>query len=164
LLPTAGGRTVKAAKNVTGAIPAATQAVAETLPRRAAVETFIRQSPEFRTVYKSLPKETRTFDEAARKVLNGEGGAQYQRFVSDQVNHALGNYLNLGPVERKVIRNVLPFYSWYRAIASISFHLAADTPGRALLLKQLGEIGNEDSRQDPWRAAVTICAASSRSM
>src|SRR5439155_6361894 len=92
----------------TGIFPA-TQAVAENLPRRAAVETFIRRSPEFRTLYQSLPSQTRTFEEAARKLLSGEGGKLYQRRISEQVNETLGNYLNLGPASR-AMRNVLPFW------------------------------------------------------
>src|SRR4029077_17550152 len=38
-----------------------------------------------------------------------------------------------------------PFYSWYRAIATTTYHLAADTPLRANILGQLGRIGEEQS-------------------
>lgn len=129
-----------------GIIPA-TQAVAEGLPRRAAVEAMIRSSPEFKAVYRSLPHESRSFERAARKVLTGRGGAEYQRFISDEVNHALGNYLNLSPVERNAIRNFLPFYSWYRAIATIAYRLQVDNPVRALIVSRLGQIGEEDSQR-----------------
>jgi hypothetical protein len=120
-----------------------TQAVAETTLRRGLVETYIRKSPEFRKVYRAMPANTRDFEAAAKRVLSGEGGHLFQRQISDKVNHALGDYLNLSPVERNTLRAVMPFYSWYRAIATITAHLALDTPGRALILARLGEVGKE---------------------
>ncbi len=40
-----------------------------------------------------------------------------------------------------MLRNALPFYSWYRAIAQTTYHLAADTPLRAEALAMLGRVG-----------------------
>jgi hypothetical protein len=63
--------------------------------------------------------------------------------ISKQVNQALGDYLNLSPVERNVLRNALPFYSWYKAIVTTTAHLAVDTPLRANILGQIGQIGKQ---------------------
>lgn len=126
-----------------GIIPL-TSSVAETLPRRALVENMIRRSPEFKKVYKAVPREARDFNQIARKVLT-DRGEEYQRLISEQVNNALGDYVSLGAAERNVVRNIVPFYAWYKAIATIAFHMAADTPGRALILSRLGEIGQEDT-------------------
>jgi hypothetical protein len=127
-----------------GLLPA-TQAVAETNLRRALVETYIRP-PEFKAVYKAMPKQTRDFEAAAAKVLRGEGGPEFQRLISEQVNNALGDYLNLGPAMR-VMRGAFPFAGWYRAILRITGHLAADTPGRADILSKLGQIGAEETER-----------------
>lgn len=143
----AGQKGSEAFRTVTGALPKATSKVAEEFPRRALVRHYIRHSPEFRQVYKALPKQTRTFENAARQVLEGKGSQAYQRLISKQVNDALGDYLHLSPAERNVLRNLLPFYSWYRAIATTTYHLAADTPLRANVLGQLGRIGKEQSDQ-----------------
>jgi hypothetical protein len=144
----AGRKVAETGRTITGAIPRLTSKVAEEYPRRALVHHYIRHSPEFRNVYQSLPKQTRSFEQAARQVLEGKGGADYQRFISKQVNQALGDYLNLSPVERGVLRNLLPFYSWYRAIATTTYHLAADTPLRANILGQIGRIGREYSDKE----------------
>ena len=57
-----------------------------------------------------------------------------------QVNHALGDYLNLGPTAQ-ALRGAIPFIAWYRAILTITGHLAFDTPGRADIFQQLGQLG-----------------------
>lgn len=141
----AGRKSVEAARAVTGAIPRLTSKIAEEYPRRALIRNAIRRSPEFKATYKALPTQTRTFETAARNVLEGRGGAAYQRYVSKQVNQALGDYLNLSPFERNVMRNAVPFYSWYRAITVTTTHLAADTPLRAQALAQIGRIGKKQS-------------------
>jgi hypothetical protein len=139
----AKGKKRRRVANASKGLLPVTQAVAETTLRRGLVETFIRKSPEFRKVYRAMPANTRDFEAAAKQVLSGEGGHLFQRQISDKVNHALGDYLNLSPVERNTLRAVMPFYSWYRAIATITAHLALDTPGRALILARLGEVGKE---------------------
>jgi hypothetical protein len=138
------GRKVRGA--TVGLLPA-TQAVAETNLRRALVETMIRKSPEFKKVYRAMPRQARDFEAAANKVLKGTGGHEYQALISRQVNDALGDYLNLNPFERNVIRAAFPFYSWYRAITTITTHLALDTPGRADLLTKIGDVGVEETKK-----------------
>lgn len=145
-------------RKVTGVIPKVTSKVAEEVPRTALLRHYIRKSPEFKAAWKELPRETREFEQAARKVLEG-GGRSYQRMISKQVDDALGNYLSLSPVERNVLRNTFPFYSWYRAIARVSFHLAADTPLRAQILGKLGQIGTQardDEVPEYLRGAIGI--------
>ena len=132
---------------MTGALPKFTSAVAETLPRKALIRNTIRRSPEFKKAYTALPRQTRTFEAAARKVLDGTGGKAYQRFVSKQVNQALGDYMHLSPFERNVLRNAAPFYSWYRAIVTTTYHLAVDTPLRANILGHIGQLGKQWSDQ-----------------
>lgn len=133
----------RVARDVTSAIPNVTSQVAEVGFRRALIRHYIRHSPEFKAVYRALPKESRTFEDAARQVLSGKGGKPYQRYISKQVNQSLGNYLGLSPVERNVLRNTLPFYAWYKAIVVTTAHLAVDAPLRANILGQIGQIGKQ---------------------
>ena len=137
----------RVARDVTSAIPNVTSQVAEVGFRRALIRHYIRHSPEFKAVYRALPKESRTFEDAARQVLSGKGGKPYQRYISKQVNQSLGNYLGLSPVERNVLRNTLPFYAWYKAIVVTTAHLAVDAPLRANILGQIGQIGKQWSDQ-----------------
>ena len=127
----------------TGFLPHITSILAEEAPRRALLTNTIRRSPEFRAVYRSLPRETRNFDTAARLLHEGKGGREFQRLISDQVDRAIGNYTHLNPFERNVMRTALPFYSWYRAILTTSLHLALDNPLRAQIMVKLGQIGAE---------------------
>ena len=142
-LTTATGTVGKGFRAVTSPIPKLTNAVAETGFRKGLIRNTIRRSPEFKKVYSSMPKQTRTFETAAQRVLEGKGGAAYQRYVSKQVNQALGDYLHMSPFERNVLRNAIPFYSWYRAITVTTAHLAVDTPLRANILGQIGQIGRQ---------------------
>lgn len=137
----AGQRFTKA----TGALPHFTAKVAEQYPREALVRSFIRHSPEFKAVWNQLPRDTRTFNDAARQVLTGKGGSEFQRRISEQVDRSLGNYTHLNAFERNVMRNAMPFYAWYRAIVSTTLHLATDNPLRARALYSLGQIGAENT-------------------
>ncbi len=128
---------------VTGAIPRVTAKVAEEVPRRAMIRNYMERSPEFKAAYKSLPKETRNYEAAVRKIMARQGGREYQDFISREVDRSLGNYRNLGPVERNVFRNVAPFFAWYKAIVTTTLHLAIDNPLRANLLAQVGDLGAE---------------------
>jgi hypothetical protein len=139
------GKAGRAFNKTTGALPHLTAKVAEQYPREALVRNFIRRSPEFKAVWKQLPSETRSFNDAAGQLLKGKGGAEFQQRISEQVDRSLGNYTHLGPFERNVMRNALPFYAWYRAIAKTTLHLATDNPLRARALFALGQIGAENT-------------------
>jgi hypothetical protein len=136
----------RAAQTLSTGVAPATQALSEGVVRRALVESYIRRSPQFKKVYTAMPRQTRDFETAARQVLSGERGAAYQRRISEQVNNALGDYLNLTEFEQRYLRSIFPFYSWYRAIVRITAHLAIDTPGRTNIVEKLGQIGNEDTQ------------------
>jgi hypothetical protein len=124
-----------------------TAAVSENLPRRAAFRASI--TPAVRAAMKAdgrrfldrLAPDTRTFNEYARKAL--EQDPWVAREAIDKVNDALGNYLNLSEFERRTVRGLIPFYSWLRAISTITGKTALNTPGRALVLTRLGQVGAE---------------------
>jgi hypothetical protein len=139
----AASRAGRVYRDVTGVLPHLSSVIGETPYRRALVRNMIRKSPEFRQVWRDMPKQTRTFEEAASKILQGKGGKTYQRMISKQVDDALGNYLNLSPFARNVARQAIPFYTWYRAITRATYTLARDTPLRANILGKIGQIGSQ---------------------
>jgi len=139
-----GGRIGHGFGKVTGAIPHLTAYAAEGNIRRALIRNYVRRSPEFRAVYRSLPKETRSFENAAEQLHSGEGGLAFQRRISREVDRSLGQYRHMNGVEQNLLRTVMPFYAWYRAILSTTFHLATDNPIRAAALYQLGQMGQRN--------------------
>jgi hypothetical protein len=141
--PASGGVAKWARRGGLGLAPA--DRAYEGLLRRAAAETELRRSPEVRARLKAMPKETRSFRQAAREEL--EQNPELARHVSAQVNSALGDFLSLGPFERRYVRAIAPFYAWYKAITTIAFKLPLDYPGRADLLERLGQIALEQSQE-----------------
>ncbi len=139
--PRLGPRAGKVAKAAGSGIIPATQAVAETMFRRGGIHKLLAKNPEVRAVYKAMPKEMRDFEKAAHTVL--ERDPLLARQISQKVNDALGNYLALGQTERRVLRSIAPFYGWYRAIVTITAKLPLESPGRTLILAQLGRLGHE---------------------
>lgn len=93
----------------------------------------------------TLRRETRTFEQAARKAL--DKNPDLAREVSQKVNDALGDFLNLSPFEQNVLRSLAPFYAWYKAITRVILKMSVDTPGRADLLSKLGQVGAESTRE-----------------
>lgn len=126
-----------------GVLPA-TQAVSEGFMRRSAVEAALRKNPAVKKIYRQMPKQTRDFKLAAKKALEDP---LIQQEVTGKVNAALGDYLGLSQFERTVVRQLVPFYAWYRAIATITLKLAVDNPARANLLSKIGQIGSELTQQ-----------------
>jgi hypothetical protein len=63
--------------------------------------------------------------------------------VYDRVNDALGNYDSMSAVERGAIRNLFPFYAWYKAITVIAMKLTIEQPLKVNLIAQLGKIATE---------------------
>ncbi|MCR4340296.1 MAG: hypothetical protein NUW01_10475, partial [Gemmatimonadaceae bacterium] len=57
----------------------------------------------------TIRKETRTFEQAARKAL--DKNPDLAREVSQHVNDALGDFLSLAPFEQNVLRSLAPFYA-----------------------------------------------------
>src|SRR6266540_2940216 len=113
--------------------------------RRAAVEAGLRKTPRVKKLLRQMPRETRSFEAAARKAIDEDPALARQ--VSNQVNDALGNYLDLSSFERNAARQFFPFYAWFRAITLITLKMPLEVPGRTLALAKIGEIGTEMTAQ-----------------
>lgn len=58
-------------------------------------------------------------------------------------NDALGAFTELNPFEKRVVRNIYPFWSWIRYINKAALDMAIDSPDRILFAASLGSIVSE---------------------
>jgi hypothetical protein len=63
--------------------------------------------------------------------------------VSREVDDALGSYLSLGPRERGIVRQLVPFYAWFREITRITAKLPLDAPLRLNIATKLSQVQDE---------------------
>jgi hypothetical protein len=68
----------------------------------------------------------------------------------DFVNKFYGNYFDLTPFERKVVRNwIFPFWSWEKSMAKLAISLPITHPGRSQMLQQVSKLAL-DAKDDPY--------------
>jgi len=108
--------------------------------RRAAIETTLRKSPEVKAFYKKMSPQSRSWRAAMRKASTDP---DVQRMVSREVDDALGSYLSLGPRERGIVRQLVPFYAWFREITRITAKLPLDAPLRLNIATKLSQVQDE---------------------
>jgi hypothetical protein len=142
-LPGAAQKALRAPKAVVGFLPKIDRATESAL-RRASAETVLRGSLEVQALYRAMPKQTRSWRAAMRQGLENP---DLRRLVVREVNDALGNYLSLSAFEQNALRQLIPFWGWFREITRITSKLPIDTPGRANLLTRVGQIGTQQSDQ-----------------
>lgn len=69
--------------------------------------------------------------------------------VMKNVDNTLGDYINMTPVERRVLRKIIPFYSWYRTITRYTLSLPESNPIRASLVNRLMIAMSEEDESLP---------------
>ncbi|MEY2590536.1 MAG: hypothetical protein QOJ67_2520 [Acidimicrobiaceae bacterium] len=72
---------------------------------------------------------------------------------------ALGDFTNLSPLERDVVRRVIPFYAWSKHIARASAHLALEHPWRVATLLHLSDMfsdPNDKNLPDWLRGGINL--------
>jgi len=116
-----------------------THKASDTFLRRVMVNALMRKEPQIAP----LMREGLTFDEAANRL---SANPALRSRIQEGTNNALGEYHHLNQLE-KLIKNVVPFYTWDRAIARHGVHLALDKPGTALALAAMGEQGTSETQR-----------------
>jgi hypothetical protein len=81
------------------------------------------------------------------------------RQALEDVNTFAYNFATLGPIERRYVRQIIPFWGWYKFISGLAYKLPVIYPGRSNILAQLGMIGSADVNRilgggPPWLAGV----------
>jgi hypothetical protein len=86
----------------------------------------------------------RSVDEYRDTILNNPDLVER---ALDDVNRFAYNFAMLGPVERRYVRQIAPFWGWYKFISGVAYKLPVDYPGRTAIMNRLSVIGlneNED--------------------
>lgn len=80
----------------------------------------------------------------------------------EDVNRFAYNFAALGPSERRYVRQVVPFWGWYKFISGLAYRLPVDYPGRTDVLAHLGMLGSQQTEETlgkvpPWlKGAVPL--------
>jgi len=141
-----------------GVIPA-TQAITETSLRQAAMYAELRGAAKAAGLVGRLARtknvlrrsgmmsgETIDFNRLYIQML--ENDPKLQAKVSNSVLEGLGNYFDLGAIERHYVRQAAPFYSWYKAITSITLRMPFDHPAKSTMLRAVAAVGIEETIAD----------------
>lgn len=119
------------------------------------------------------------------KKLLGTEGVRYSRLTEQELARALetmpesmvrsivrdvdffiGNYTKFRPVERKLIKRFVPFYSWLRVISRLTFGLPFRSPTRAAALQLLSKAAiaglDPQSQELPWYMRSAFVAGDKR--
>lgn len=67
----------------------------------------------------------------------------------DNANEVMGTFDEMTPFERRVVRNVFPFWAWNRHITQLAFRTAIDNPARMLWTMRLGSYGTDPDMELP---------------
>jgi hypothetical protein len=65
------------------------------------------------------------------------------RRAIEDVNRFSYNFATLGPIERRYVRQAVPFWGWYKFISGLAYRLPVDFPGRAGLMAHIGMLGSQ---------------------
>jgi hypothetical protein len=116
-----------------------THKVAEEFLRNLSARAELRRSQ----VVQSLMKGGKSFNDA---VTEASASPVFRARIQAHVNNSLGEYHYLNPTE-KAIRQLVPFYTWDRAIARHGVHMALEKPGRVAVATRQGEAGTHQTEQ-----------------
>ncbi len=131
--------------------------------RIAAMEVVLKQHPliqaELRKIDKQLREPTRgangrfskqlrlgnktKLHEAMDRVYPNH--PEIRRDVSDKIAQGMGNYRDFSRSE-SFIKDIIPFYSWYRHAARFGIHMLGDRPAVTTASAQLGAQGAEQAK------------------
>jgi len=111
-----------------------THAIADRFLRRAAINAQMRNLPEV----KAHMKTGLSYDEAANRTLIENPNIRNR--ISEKVNDTLGDYHTLNKGER-VLRDLVPFYTWDRAIVRHGGAMLRDRPIAVAAMTRIGQSG-----------------------
>ena len=85
-------------------------------------------------------------DELLKYVVDNEN---VMNEVLKDVDNTLGDYINMTSVERRQLRKIIPFYSWFRTITRYTLSLPESNPFRANLVNKISMALNQENEDLP---------------
>lgn len=116
----------------------------ENLERKATyLKYFDKQSKAIRkNVGQNIVKQNTLLMEEALK------NKKVRELLVENVEQTLGDYISMTPAEKRFLKQVVPFYSWYRTISRYAYSLPTKDPIRVSLTNKLGQIADENNFDD----------------
>lgn len=116
----------------------------ENLERKATyLKYFDKQSKAIRkNVGQNIVKQNTLLMEEALKNKN------VRELLVENVEQTLGDYISMTPAERRFLKQVIPFYSWFRTISRYAYSLPTKDPIRLSLANKLGRIADAENLDD----------------
>lgn len=137
----------KAWKNVKQGLYPITHLISDTLVRRAVANYSVKRTSRYQLEYQQLRANGigifEAHDIAMGKAL---AEADTRGFVHESINNVLGDYNYLSKTER-AIKNVVPFYTWDRAIMRHTSDLVLNRPYQAVMMQGIGRQGVEETKR-----------------
>lgn len=113
-----------------------------------------------RQVGQRLQRANSNVDEIGRLAvyINAKAKGYSDEVALQRASEVLVDYGDLGPLERGLVRSVVPFYAWQKGILKIAAKFPIDHPGRAAVLMQLGQLSEEMNAELPaaYQQLVTV--------
>lgn len=82
--------------------------------------------------------------DSAKSIL--EGGAETERALRE-TNKLAYSYSVLGPTERRIVRQFIPFWGWYKFISMAAYRLPVEMPGRVNVMRFLSDVAAEQEAE-----------------
>lgn len=109
--------------------------------RVASIIAFLRKHPEIKRI---MEEQGVDFDRAVRQTLRKNPVIRDQ--TVQHVRSTAGDYATLHAWE-KPIRDLVPFYLWYRHIVRTGWNMTLETPGRLSIASRLSALGIETTQE-----------------
>ena len=135
---------------------------ADNASRTAAALSLIAKHPEFRGIYNAargwegvggmLKKFAEKGTILSSKRLGEKGTLEefiasldegQVRRLSELTDKMVGNFSELSPFERNVLRRIIPFYSWFKVITTLSLRMGAHDPQRVNMILNLERVAKQ---------------------
>lgn len=139
----AESKIARAANWTINAIPSLDRRWEQALRRAKAVAEY-KKHPALKKHATLMGKDT-TFFENVTPLL--EKDPSIHEAVYNRVNDALGDYEHMTGIERGLMRNLFPFYAWYRSILGVTRKLVIEQPLKVTLAYRLAQIAIEQNAQ-----------------
>lgn len=112
---------------------------------------LVRHAVALKKLTDILDEQGRTIDEVSPvSIMQDDALRAAVEEAVNTTNEALGNFSQLDPYERQVVRSVFPFWSWIKFINKAAAELILDQPDRVLFMAHLGGLMMEPEAEGLW--------------